>query len=95
VKTCAASESVTAVRDVLRGESYMSRTISRDEVNYLRRTETDLKLEEERLTERQREVLQLLARGQADEGDWQHTEYDDQNGGVSQVSDHGGPRRHE
>ena len=41
----------------------MSRTISRDEVNYLRRTETDLKLEEERLTERQREVLQLLAEG--------------------------------
>ncbi|HEX3469635.1 MAG TPA: response regulator transcription factor [Silvibacterium sp.] len=63
LKTCAASELVTAVRDVLRGKSYMSRTICRDEVNYLRRTETELKQEEERLTERQREVLQLLAEG--------------------------------
>ncbi len=63
VKTCAASELVTAVRDVLRGESYMSRTICRDKVNYLRRTETELEQGEERLTERQREVLQLLAEG--------------------------------
>jgi DNA-binding NarL/FixJ family response regulator len=63
VKTCAASELVTAVRDVLRGISYMSRTFCRDEVNYLRRTETELEQEEERLTERQREVLQLLAEG--------------------------------
>jgi DNA-binding NarL/FixJ family response regulator len=63
LKTCAASELVTAVRDVLRGKSYMSRTICRDEVNYLRRTETELEHEEERLTERQREVLQLLAEG--------------------------------
>jgi DNA-binding NarL/FixJ family response regulator len=62
-KTCDASELVTAVRAVLRGESYMSRTICRDEVKYLRRTETELKLEEERLTERQREVLQLMAEG--------------------------------
>jgi DNA-binding NarL/FixJ family response regulator len=63
VKTCAASELITAVRDVLRGISYMSRTFCRDEVNYLRRTETELEQEEERLTERQREVLQLLAEG--------------------------------
>ncbi|HEY2471440.1 MAG TPA: response regulator transcription factor [Terracidiphilus sp.] len=63
VKTCAASELVTAVRDVLRGISYMSRTLCKDEVNYLRRTETELEQEEERLTERQREVLQLLAEG--------------------------------
>ena len=63
LKTCAASELLTAVQDVLRGESYMSRTICRDEVNYLRRTETELEQEEERLTERQREVPQLLADG--------------------------------
>ena len=63
LKTCAASELVTAVRDVLRGESYMSRTICRYEFNYLRRSETELEQEEERLTERQREVLQLLAEG--------------------------------
>ena len=41
----------------------MSPTICREEVNYLRRTERELKLEERRLTERQREVLQLLAEG--------------------------------
>lgn len=63
LKTCAASELVTAVQDVLRGKSYMSPAICREEVNYLRRTETELKLEGQRLTERQREVLQLLAEG--------------------------------
>ncbi|HTD56744.1 MAG TPA: response regulator transcription factor [Silvibacterium sp.] len=62
-KTCAAKEMLTAVREVLQGRSYMSRTICRDEVNYLRRTEKKLIEEDERLTERQREVLQLLAEG--------------------------------
>ena len=51
------------MRDALRGKCYISRTICRDEVNYLRRTETELEQEEDRLTERQREVLQLLAEG--------------------------------
>ncbi|HYK34733.1 response regulator transcription factor [Alloacidobacterium sp.] len=63
LKTCAASEMVTAVREVLRGKSYMSQTLCKDDVNYLRRTATKLEDEEERLTERQREVLQLLAEG--------------------------------
>lgn len=63
LKTCAASEMVTAVHEVLRGRSYMSKTLRRDDVNYLRRTETKLVEEKERLTERQREVLQLLAEG--------------------------------
>jgi len=63
LKTCAAKEMLTAVREVLQGRSYMSRTICRDEVNYLRRTEKKLIEEDERLTERQREVLQLLAEG--------------------------------
>ena len=63
LKTCAASEMVTAVHEVLRGRSYMSKTLRRDDVNYLRRTETRLVEENERLTERQREVLQLLAEG--------------------------------
>ena len=40
-----------------------SKTLRRDDVNYLRRTETKLVEENERLTERQREVLQLLAEG--------------------------------
>ncbi len=63
LKTCAASEMVTAVHEVLRGRTYMSKTLRRDDVNYLRRTETKLVEENERLTERQREVLQLLAEG--------------------------------
>ena len=63
LKTCAAAEIVTAMRKVLSGESYICRSFCRDEVNHLRRTETKLVEEEERLTERQREVLQLLAEG--------------------------------
>jgi DNA-binding NarL/FixJ family response regulator len=63
LKTCAASEMVIAVRDVLRGQTYMSSALSRDTVNFLRCQDNDLVCEEERLTERQREVLQLLAEG--------------------------------
>lgn len=63
LKTCAAKEMVTAVREVLQGRSYMSRTLCKDEVTYLRRKEKELVEEDERLTERQREVLQLLAEG--------------------------------
>ena len=63
LKTCASSEMVTAVREVLRGKIYMSRTLCKDEVNYLRRQEKTLVEEDRRLTERQREVLQLIAEG--------------------------------
>ena len=37
LKTCAASELVIAVRDVLRGKSYMSPVLSRDTVDFLRK----------------------------------------------------------
>lgn len=63
LKTCAAAEMVVAVRDVLRGKSYMSPALSRDTINFLRRQNKELVREDERLTERQREVLQLLAEG--------------------------------
>jgi len=63
LKTCAAAEMVVAVREVLRGKSYMSPALSRDTVNFLRRQNKELVREDERLTERQREVLQLLAEG--------------------------------
>ena len=63
LKTCAAAEMVIAVRKVLRGMSYMSPRLSREVVNYLRRQSKTLVEEEERLTDRQREVLQLLAEG--------------------------------
>jgi DNA-binding NarL/FixJ family response regulator len=63
LKTCAASEMVSAVRDVLRGKSYMSQTLCKYEIDYLRRNDNKRVEEDERLTERQREVLQLLAEG--------------------------------
>jgi DNA-binding NarL/FixJ family response regulator len=63
LKTCAAAELVLGVRDVLRGRSYMSPALSRDTVNFLRNQDKTLVNEDERLTERQREVLQLLAEG--------------------------------
>ena len=63
LKTCAASEMVIAVREVLRGKTYMSQALCKDEVNYLRRRENKLVGKEYRLTGRQREVLQLLAEG--------------------------------
>ena len=63
LKTCAAAEMVTAVRAVLRGKTYMSSVLSRDSINCLRWQNRRLAQENERLTERQREVLQLLAEG--------------------------------
>jgi len=62
LKTCAASDIVLAVRDVLRGKSYTSRALQ-DAIDSLRWQRKDLVNEEERLTDRQREVLQLLAEG--------------------------------
>jgi len=63
LKTCAAGEMVLAVREVLRGKSYVSHGLSRDAIDYLRWQRKKLVREEERLTDRQREVLQLLAEG--------------------------------
>ena len=63
LKTCATTDMVTAVRDVLRGKTYMSRTLPKDTVNYLRRQDKHMVEEDERLTERQREVLQSIAEG--------------------------------
>jgi DNA-binding NarL/FixJ family response regulator len=63
LKTCAAAEMVLAVRDVLRGKSYMSSALPRDTINFLRKQDKKMVYEDERLTQRQREVLQLLAEG--------------------------------
>src|SRR5215467_6824707 len=63
LKTCASSELVVAVRKVLRGERYLSPRIAKDTVDFLLRTDKKLIEEGEKLTERQREVLQLLAEG--------------------------------
>lgn len=63
LKTCAATEMVTAVREVLCGRSYVPRALAKDTVSYLRRNAKKIVEEEEKLTDRQREVLQLLAEG--------------------------------
>ena len=63
LKTCAAAEMVIAVREVLRGKSYLSRGLSRAAIDCLRWQHRKLVKEDECLTDRQREVLQLLAEG--------------------------------
>jgi DNA-binding NarL/FixJ family response regulator len=62
LKTCAASEMVLAVREVLRGKTYLSPTL-KEKVASLRWQQKKMVQEADRLTERQREVLQLLAEG--------------------------------
>ncbi|MGC1449161.1 MAG: response regulator transcription factor [Candidatus Sulfotelmatobacter sp.] len=63
LKTCAASELVLAVREALRDKIYLSKTLSRDAIDSLRWEHRKQNHEDERLTDRQREVLQLLAEG--------------------------------
>jgi DNA-binding NarL/FixJ family response regulator len=65
LKTCAASELTIAVREVLRGKSYLSPVIAKDTVDFILRQGKELIEEGNRLTERQREVLQLLAEGKS------------------------------
>jgi DNA-binding NarL/FixJ family response regulator len=65
VKTCASDELVRAVREALRGHTYVSRPLSRHEIDCLRWQNTRLVREDDCLTRRQREVLQLLAEGKA------------------------------
>jgi len=65
LKTCAASELTVAVREVLKGKSYLSPAIAKDTVDFLLRQDKELIQEGQRLTERQREVLQLLAEGKS------------------------------
>jgi DNA-binding NarL/FixJ family response regulator len=63
LKTCATAEMVTTVREVLRGKSYTTRALAKNTVSSLRRRDKNMVKEEDRLTMRQREVLQLLAEG--------------------------------
>ncbi|HXZ28716.1 MAG TPA: response regulator transcription factor [Terriglobales bacterium] len=64
LKSAAAEELVTALRRVLRGESYLSPQLTKETVNFLIRTRKP-GLRERRITKRQREVLQLLAEGRS------------------------------
>ncbi|HXY50228.1 MAG TPA: response regulator transcription factor [Terriglobales bacterium] len=65
LKTCACSELVVAVREVLCGRSYISRTLPRDTLNDRRWRDEEMVEEGARLTARQRQVLQLVAEGRA------------------------------
>jgi DNA-binding NarL/FixJ family response regulator len=65
VKTCATDELVVAVRNVLRGVSYISPSITRHKIDFLLRQGKPRVRARRRLTERQREVLQLLAEGRS------------------------------
>jgi DNA-binding NarL/FixJ family response regulator len=63
LKTCAASELSLAVHEVLRGKTYLSKTMPRDTVNSLRWERKRRSNVEVSLSDRQREVLQLLSEG--------------------------------
>jgi DNA-binding NarL/FixJ family response regulator len=63
LKTCASSEIVLAVRQALQGKTYLSKAMSRDAIDSLRWQHRGLIDQDERLSDRQREVLQLLAEG--------------------------------
>lgn len=65
LKSCAVPELLVALRTVLRGGTYLSQAISKDAVGFLVRQENEFVEEGERLTDRQREVLQLLAEGKS------------------------------
>jgi len=65
LKTCAASELSVAIRDVLKGMSYLSPAIAKETVDFLLRQDKEFIDEGQRLTERQREVLQLLTEGKS------------------------------
>jgi DNA-binding NarL/FixJ family response regulator len=63
LKTCAASEMMLAIHEVLRGKEYLSEGMSRHSINFIRWQHKKLVDVDARLSERQVEVLQLLAEG--------------------------------
>jgi len=65
LKTCAASELRFAVREVLNGKSYLSPAIARDTVTFLLQQKRRASEDVDQLTDRQRDVLQLLAEGKS------------------------------
>ena len=63
LKTSSASELIVAIRQVLNGRSYLSPAIAKETVDFLLHQDKESIAEEDLLTERQREVLQLLTEG--------------------------------
>jgi len=64
LKTAAAAELVTAVREVLKGKKYLSPLVTKDPDAFFLETRVS-HMGQEQLTNRQREVLQLLAEGRS------------------------------
>jgi len=65
LKTCAASDLIVAVREVLKGRYYLCSPIAKETVDSLSHQKKESIEEGQRLSRRQREVLQLLAEGRA------------------------------
>ena len=65
LKTSSASELIVAIREVLKGKSYLSPAIAKEAVDFLLHQDKESIAEEDLLTERQREVLQLLTEGKS------------------------------
>jgi DNA-binding NarL/FixJ family response regulator len=65
LKTCSASELIVAVQEVLKGRSYLSPAIAKETVEVLLQQDEESIDEGQRLSERQREVLQLLTEGKS------------------------------
>ena len=69
VKSAAPAELVSAIRAVSRGDSFLSPTVSRTVIEgYVRQAEAMAQDSHERLTGREREVLQLIAEGHSSRG---------------------------
>jgi DNA-binding NarL/FixJ family response regulator len=65
LKTCAASELIIAIRKVLKGTSYLCPAIAKETFDFLLHKDQEFIEEGQRLTKRQREVLQLLTEGKS------------------------------
>jgi DNA-binding NarL/FixJ family response regulator len=65
LKTCAAAELTIAVREVLKGRFYLSPTVAKETVDVLLHRNQESVDEGQQLSERQREVLQLLTEGKS------------------------------
>jgi DNA-binding NarL/FixJ family response regulator len=64
LKSSAAAELVTAVREVLKGKQYVSPLVANDAESFFLETRVS-HMGQEKLTNRQREVIQLLAEGRS------------------------------
>jgi DNA-binding NarL/FixJ family response regulator len=65
LKNCAVEELIVAVRRALCGESYLSPLIADDAIEFMLRAKATYTRDEEKISVRQKEILQLHAEGKA------------------------------